>query len=110
MLGGAISDLILEALLAGPAGNAHDMTAALGLHHIPDRPATVEQAAQADPELLPVQFGRSILKTDQRHVDGVVHQHIQPAPARHNLIHRILKSRQITGIQMKRHDLAAVRL
>jgi len=58
----------------------------------------IEQPAEADSKLACPFFRRGRFKCHQRHVDGIVHHHVNPPAAIHNLPHHILARGEVGHI------------
>src|SRR2546422_1271624 len=94
----AVRDLLSVAANAGAACDANDVASALRLHLIPRSVRTIEESADTDVDL-PCPFLRcGRVKRHQRHVDRIVHHHVQPLPAIHNLLHHALALGKVGNI------------
>ena len=98
MLDRAVRDLLFVAANAGAACDADDVASALRLHLIPRSVCAIEESADTDVDLTGPFFRCGRVKRHQRHVDRILHHHIQPPPAIHNLLHHALALGKVGNI------------
>src|SRR3989454_11394962 len=94
----AVRDLLFVAAKARAACDADDVASALRFHLIPRSVRTIEESADTDVDLTRPFFRRGRVKRNQRHVDRIMHHHIQPPPAIHNLLHHALALGKVGNI------------
>src|SRR2546425_1977227 len=94
----AVRNLLFVAANARAACDADDVASALRFHLIPRSIRTIEESADTDVDLTCPFFRCGRVKRHQRHVDRIMHHHIQPPPAIHNLLHHAFALGEVSNI------------
>ena len=85
-----------------------DMAAALRLQLFPRCMGEVEHPAEPDIELAVPLLRRRVVEGDQRHVDPVVDNAVQPAPTIDNIRYKLLAPFEIGGVGDDSHELRPI--